>query len=43
MAKLLDHPRKKGVGKVKVHLSHDQCTLIREEMAKCPGSKAVWA
>jgi integrase len=33
---------KKGVGKVKVHLSHDQCTLIKEEIAKCPDSKAVW-
>lgn len=33
---------KKGVDKVKVHLSNDQCVLIRDEMAKCPGSKAVW-
>lgn len=33
---------KKGVGKVKIHLSEVQCTLIRDEMAKCPSSKAVW-
>lgn len=33
---------KKGVGKVKVHLSNDQCAVIRDEMVKCPGSKSIW-
>ena len=33
---------KKGAGKVKVHLSNEQCRVIRDEMAKLPGSKSIW-